>query len=94
MDVGKNQILKEKLINPHIRGVFCFWDDGQIWYMRRELKFFAGVAIGIGIGAATGNIGIGIGIGIAFGAAFAQTKNEQKRIDPDSSEEEQPHICG
>ena len=48
--------------------------------MRRELKFFAGVAIGIGIGAATGNIGIGIGIGIAFGAAFAQTKNEQKRM--------------
>ena len=56
--------------------------------MRRELKFFAGVAIGIGIGAATVNIGIGIGIGIAFGASFAQTKNEQKRIDPDSSEEE------
>ena len=56
--------------------------------MRRELKFFAGVAIGIGIGAATGNIGIGIGIGIAFGAAFAQTKNEQKIIDPYSSEEE------
>ena len=55
--------------------------------MRRELKFFAGVAIGIGIGAATDNVGIGIGIGIAFGAAFAQTKNEQKRIDPDSSEE-------
>ena len=56
--------------------------------MRRELKFFAGVAIGIGIGAATDNVGIGIGIGIAFGAAFAQTKNEQKRIDPDLSEEE------
>ena len=56
--------------------------------MRRELKFFAGVAIGIGIGAATDNVGIGIGIGIAFGAAFSQTKNEQKRIDPDLSEEE------
>ena len=56
--------------------------------MGRELKFFAGVAIGIGIGVATGNIGIGIGIGIAFGAVFAQTKNEQKKIDPDLSEEE------
>ena len=56
--------------------------------MRRELKFFVGVAIGIGIGAATGNIGIGIGISIAFGAAFAQIKNEQKIIDPDSSKAE------
>ena len=52
--------------------------------MRRELKFFAGVAIGIGIGAATGNIGIGIGIGIAFGAAFAQTKNKQKNTEKTS----------
>ena len=46
--------------------------------MRRELKFFAGVAIGIGIGAATGNVGIGIGIGIAFvawGAPYLPAPN-------------------
>ena len=45
--------------------------------MRRELKFFAGVAIGIGIG-----------IGIAFGAAFSQTRNKQKSTDSDLSEED------
>ena len=61
----------------------CWVDFG----MRGELKFFAGVAIGIGIGAATNNLGIGIGIGIAFGAAFSQTKNEQKSTKSDSSEE-------
>ena len=55
--------------------------------MRRELRFFAGVAIGIGIGAATDNLGIGIAIGIAFGAAFSQTKKEQKSAKLDSSEE-------
>tara|TARA_B100001175_G_scaffold11752_1_gene9171 strand:+ start:4173 stop:4406 length:234 start_codon:yes stop_codon:yes gene_type:complete len=55
--------------------------------MRRELRFFAGVAIGIGIGAATDNLGIGIAIGIAFGAVFSQTKNEQKSAKSDSSEE-------
>ena len=53
--------------------------------LRRELKFFAGVAIGIAIGAATGNLGIGIGIGIAFGAALSQTKNKQKSTKSDSS---------
>ena len=56
--------------------------------MRRELKFFAGVAIGIGIGAATNNLGIGIGIGIAFGAAFSQTINEQMSTKSDSSDED------
>ena len=56
--------------------------------MRGELKFFAGLAIGIGIGAATDNLGIGISIGIAFGAALSQTKNEQKSIKSDSSEED------
>ncbi|MFL3051811.1 MAG: hypothetical protein ACJZ15_01305 [Candidatus Neomarinimicrobiota bacterium] len=55
--------------------------------MRRELRFFAGVAISIGIGAATDNLGIGIAIGIAFGAAFSQTKKEQKSAKSDSSEE-------
>ena len=56
--------------------------------MRRELKFFAGVAIGMSIGAATDNLGIGIGIGIAFGAALSQTKNEQKSTGSDSSEKD------
>ena len=56
--------------------------------MRRELKFFAGVAIGIGIGAATDNLGIGIGIGVAFGATFSQTKNEQKSTISDSSKKD------
>ena len=56
--------------------------------MRRELKFFAGVAIGLGIGSGTGNLGIGIGIGIAFGAAFYQAKNTQNSTDSDLSEEE------
>ena len=56
--------------------------------MRRELKFFAGVAIGMSIGAATDNLGIGIGIGIAFGAALSQTKNEQKRTGSDSGEKD------
>jgi len=79
---GFNNRTTHKKTKSQINQIFVDLD------MRRELKFFAGVAIGIGIGAATGNIGIGIGIGIAFGAAFAQTKNEQKRIDPDSSEEE------
>ena len=62
----------------------CWLDLG----MRRELKFFAGVAIGLGIGSATGNLGIGIGIGIAFGAAFYQAKNTQNSTDSDLSEEE------
>ena len=56
--------------------------------MRREFKFFAGVAIGMGIGAASDNLGIGIGIGIAFGVAFSQTKNEKKSTKLDSSEED------
>ncbi len=56
--------------------------------MRGELKFLAGFAIGIAIGAATDNLGIGIGIGIAFGSALSQTKNEQKSIKSDSSEED------
>ena len=56
--------------------------------MKRQLKFFAGVAIGMSIGAATDNLGIGIGIGIAFGAAWSQTKNEHNSTEPDSSEKD------
>ena len=56
--------------------------------MRRELKFFAGVAIGIGIGAATDNLGVGIGIGIALGAALSQNKKKQEDIEPDSKGED------
>tara|TARA_Y100000748_G_scaffold264832_1_gene234370 strand:- start:250 stop:402 length:153 start_codon:yes stop_codon:yes gene_type:complete len=47
--------------------------------MGREFKLFEGVAIGIGIV---------ISIGIIFGAAFSQTKNEQKSTNSVSSEEE------
>ncbi len=57
-------------------------------YIKNELIFFAGVAIGIKIGAATDNLGTGIGIGIAFGATFIQTKNEQKSTESGSSEKD------
>ena len=46
------------------------------------------MAIGIKIGGATDNLGTGISIGIAFGAAFLQTKNEQKSTESDSSEKD------
>ena len=37
LEIIKDSIEEHFLCSePHIRGVFCLWDDGQIWVKRRN----------------------------------------------------------